>query len=120
LIAVLLLLASTNPPQLVARDAVDLAEVNHFYDEHGCLVFDQQIFYDWTGHRYDVRAWRLIKSPSQIPQRDFAQGGYRTLWMDGERLREVRSSQIRETWTQHDPELAERDILAKEQRRELR
>jgi hypothetical protein len=57
----------------VLRDSVDLTEVNHFYDEHGRLVFDQIIFYDWSASdsRYNVRAWRLIKHPSQLPQRDW-------------------------------------------------
>jgi hypothetical protein len=35
------------PHDLVARDTVDLMEVNRFYDGNGQLVFAQQIFYDW-------------------------------------------------------------------------
>jgi len=110
------------PREDVARESVDLIELNHFYDEHGRLVFDQVIFYDWyaTESRYNVRAWRLVKNPSQLPQRDWAGGGYSAMWQDGEQIRHIRSNSIRETWTQYDPELVEREYLPKEKRKELR
>ncbi len=110
------------PQEDVARESVDLIELNHFYDEHGRLVFDQVIFYDWSAgdSRYHVRAWRLVKNPSQLPQRDWAGGGYSAMWQDGEQIRNIRSKSIRETWTQHDPELVEREYLPKEKRKELR
>lgn len=110
------------PQEDVSREAVDLIELNHFYDEHGRLVFDQVIFYDWSASdsRYNVRAWRLVKNPAQLPQRDWASGGYSALWQDGEQLRHIRSRSIRETWTQYDPELVEREYLPKERRKELR
>jgi hypothetical protein len=105
----------------IARETVDLMEINHFYDEHGRLVFDQVIFYDWSKDdaRYMVRAWRLIKNPAQVPQRDWKDGGYLAVWQDGELIRQVRSQSFRETWTQYDPELVERDYLPKERRKEL-
>ena len=105
----------------VMRESVDLIEVNHFYDEHGRLVFDQVIFYDWDSQecRYQVKAWRLLKKPSQIPQRDWQVGGYTTTWHDGDILRQVRSKSFRESWTQYDPELYEREYLAKDKRKEL-
>lgn len=110
------------PREDVARESVDLIELNHFYDEHGRLVFDQVIFYDWAAgeSRYNVRAWRLVKNPSQLPQRDWASGGYSAMWQDGEQIRHIRSKSIRETWTQYDPELVEREFLPKEKRKELR
>ena len=37
----------------------------------------------------------------------------------GEVLRTVTAKSFRETWTQHDPELAERDYLPKERRRDF-
>jgi len=116
-----LLLLSVIPHDDVARESVDLMELNHFYDEHGRLVFDQVIFYDWSNDdaRYQVRAWRLVKNPAQIPQRDWKNGGYYALWQDGEQMRHVRSKSDRETWTQYDPELVEREYLPKEQRKEL-
>jgi hypothetical protein len=110
------------PREDVAREAVDLIELNHFYDEHGRLVFDQVIFYDWslTDARYNVRAWRLVKNPAQLPSRDWTTGGYSAMWQDGEQLRHVQSKSFRETWTQYDPELVEREYLPKEKRKELR
>jgi hypothetical protein len=111
-----------NPTEDVAREKVDLMEVNHFYDEQGRLVFDQVIFYDWSPDhsRYMVRAWRLVKNPSQLPERDWRDGGYLAVWQDGEILRRVRAQSMRESWTQYDPELAEREYLPKEKRKELR
>ncbi|WP_246120000.1 hypothetical protein [Blastopirellula retiformator] len=102
-------------------DRVDLVEINHYYDAQGRLVFDQVIFYEWSSKnaRFDVVAWRLLKTPAQVPTRDWKRGGYVTSWRDGEVLREVRSIQRRETWTQHDPELIERDYLPRELRRGL-
>lgn len=42
---VALLLLCISPPQPVGvRASVDLAELNHYYDENGRLVFDQVIF----------------------------------------------------------------------------
>jgi hypothetical protein len=109
------------PAQDVACDQVDLVEVNHFYDEHGKRVFDQVIFYDWSEStsRYQVRAWRLLKSPNQYPLRNWERGDWSAVWNDGEVLREVRAAAFRETWTQYDPELVERDYLPKDKRREL-
>jgi hypothetical protein len=115
------------PREDVARESVDLIELNHFYDEHGRLVFDQVIFYDWSSAdaRYNVRAWRLVKNPAQLPQRDWSRpaastGSYSAMWQDGEQLRHVQSQSFRETWTQYDPELVEREYLPKERRKELR
>jgi hypothetical protein len=109
------------PPREVARETVDLIEVNHFYDQEGRLVFDQVIFYDWSKDdaRYMVRAWRLVKEPSQVPKRDWQAGGYTTLWHDGDLLRRVDATSFRESWTQYDPELVEREYLPREYRREL-
>lgn len=106
----------------ICRDFVDLVELSHFYNENGDLVFDQHIFMDWNALAscYDVVAWRLVRSPSQVVARDWANGGYRVFWMDGECVRSVRAREYRETWEQHDPELAAREILPKENRRELK
>lgn len=122
MLGVLVSVVTLNPPENVVADRVDLIEINHFYDEHGRLVFDQIIFYDWSpaDSHYHVRAWRLLKSPAQLPARDWSQGDFSTVWHDGDVLRKVRSEAIRESWTQYDPELIEREFLPKDQRRELR
>lgn len=105
----------------VAFDTVDVIEINHFYDENGRHVFDQAIFYDWCGVecRHQVRAWRLVKTPNQIPALNHTRGLYEATWQDGDVLRKIHAGSVRETWTQYDPELVERTSLPREQRREL-
>lgn len=110
-----------NPTENIAEESVDLIEVNHFFDEHGRQVFDQTIFYDWcpVQGRYNVRAWRLFKSASQMPHRNWRTGSYDAVWHDGAVFRKVRAAAFRESWTQYDPELIERDYLPKDQRPDL-
>jgi hypothetical protein len=120
-IGLLACLCGSPPREDVASEQVDLVEVNHFYDDQGRHVFDQVIFYDWAeGHsRHMVRAWRLVKNPAQLPQRNWKDGSYTALWHDNEVLRKVQAKSMRESWTQYDPELAEREYLPKEKRKEL-
>ena len=117
----LLSTVGSNPIEDVPRDRIDLIEVNHFHDDQGRLVFDQVIFYEWSPEkgRHQVQAWRLLKSASQKPRRDYRTGDYVATWLDGETLGEVRAATMRETWTQYDPELVEREHLAKEKRKDL-
>lgn len=110
------LLFTVVPRDTVTRESVASIEVNSFYDDSGKLVFVQNIFRDEA----NVQAWRLVKDASQLPQRDWSTGDYSVLWFDGDRLREVRTRSVVESWTQHDRELAERERLPKEQRHELR
>ena len=118
----LLAVVCLQPMENVVLDEVALIEVNHCYDEHGHHVFDQLIFYDWTPQqsRYNVCAWRLLKSPSQLPRRNWQQNGFEVSWHDNGIFREVSAKAMRETWTQYDPELLERASLPREKRRELR
>jgi hypothetical protein len=121
-LGVLVAVCGITPQEDVSRDRVDLVEVNHFYDDVGRHVFDQVIFYDWSPGdcRHVVRAWRMVKKPHQLPQRNWTDDTYTATWNDGEVLREVRAATMRESWTQYDPELVEREYLPKEKRRELR
>ncbi|MGH9932122.1 MAG: hypothetical protein ACREA9_23210 [Pyrinomonadaceae bacterium] len=121
LAATLIAVAILPVPAPVVRESVDVIERNFFYDDHGKLIFEQAIFLDWNelAAREDVLAWRLIKHPSQIPLPD-GRGGYTSLWIDGELMREVYCRFTRETHYQYDPELAARELLPKELRRELR
>lgn len=120
-LALLLGVIALQPSKEIASDQVDLVEVNHFHDEQGRLVFDQVIYYDWSPvqSRYLVRAWRLLKTPAQLPQQEPNQRGFVAIWHDGDVLRRVHARVMRETWTQHDPELMAREYLPKEMRREL-
>lgn len=119
------LLLSIMPRDDALRDYVDLVEVAALYDDNGRLVFTQEIFWDWTptsvnSGRYSVVDWRLIKSDSQIPVRDFVNDCYRVSWLDGEHYRVVLAKHYRETWEQIDVEVLEREIMPKEKRRGLR
>lgn len=109
------------PQEDVAIETVDLIEVNHFFDEEGRPVFDQCLFYDWSpeASRFMVRAWRLVRHPSQLPRRDWARDAHVAVWQDGPVLRKVRALSVRETFTKYDPELIEREFLPKERRRDL-
>ncbi len=124
LVSVLVLLSSSivsTTDRSVVKDVVDLVEVNHYHDARGEHVFDQLIFYDWSSQkrRFQVRAWRLIKTESQLPRRDYRQGIWLVRWHDDGVLREVTAASRRETWTQYDPELIERENLPQDQRLDL-
>lgn len=71
-------------------------------------------------HDFEVVAWRLLKHSNQLPQSDWKRGGFVATWQDGDVLRSVRSPLYRESWTQYDPELLEREYLSKHDRRGLR
>jgi hypothetical protein len=111
----------SSPHEVVLKDSVDLVEVNHYHDARGQHVFDQLIFYDWSSQkrRFQVRAWRLMKSDNQLPRRDHRSGTWLVRWHDDGAMREVTATSRRETWTQYDPELVERDNLPQEQRLDL-
>lgn len=122
---VTLLLCVIPPPPVALEDTADKVEVNHLYNEEGQLVFDQLIWYDWSpkDRRDQVRAWRLVKVPEILPRRQWGSNLHLSHWMDGEILRKVYARSTTETWTQigvdGDPELAEREYLPKEERKEL-
>ncbi len=108
--------ASGGPASLAER--VDLIELNHFVDENGREVFQQLIFYDWSKQerRFHVRAWRLIKGPEQLPVRRWNPTLYECVWHDGGVRKMVTASSMRETWSQEDPERANRRFLAEDRR----
>jgi hypothetical protein len=124
-LAVCLAVCGGNPAATVSTERVDLMEVNHFHDDQGRPVFDQIIFYDWssTDHRYQIRDWRLLKNANQVPLRRTSDGEYVAVWTDFKNrdvLRTTQAKLVRETWTQYDPELIEREYLPEGKRRKLR
>ncbi len=125
-LALLLLSAVGTPPDVLAEHC-DLIELNHFHDDAGRLIFDQVIFYDWDPRdcRFVVRDWRMMASgAASAPRwrlgRDHGRDAWTASASDGQALRRVTARCFRESWTQHDPELAEQEILPKERRRGLR
>ena len=124
-IAVCLVTFGLNPSSELPDEKVDLVELNHFHDDQGRPVFDQIIFYDWSPAegRYQVRDWRLLKSSDQIPLHSSRDREFVAVWNDfkaHDALRSTKAKMVRETWTQYDPELVEREFLAENKRRKLR
>jgi hypothetical protein len=117
---IVLLICGLVPHSLVAVDRCDVIHTSHFYDEKGSLVFDQLIFWVWRDGDicdYRVLGWRLLKTKTQIPIS--WHGKPACLWFDGETLRLIIGSRIRETWDQSDPEVVDRDLQPVHQRRGL-
>lgn len=120
MIALLLLsIVPYQSPAVVSR-TVDVVELNSFYDDNGRLVFDQNIFKDWSPStvRHEIRAWRLVRLPSQVPVRT-TEGLWMTVWSENDKTYMIYARSLERTWTQHDPELIEREFLPKEKRKEL-
>lgn len=121
MIAVLLALSILPRESDVTTDRVEVVELNHFYDENGRLVFDQLIFWKWDHYtgRDQVVDWRLVKQPSHLPVKT-KDGLYTTIWSveygSYAGLHVVKADHYRETWTQWDVELIEREQIPKEHR----
>lgn len=124
----------------VEHDRVDRIEVNHVFDPvTGGVAFDQVIFWDDNREtaKPDVVAWRMLKNVRRCdcaaeakwryvapfigghatPKREG--NGYVSEWNDGSRFRRVTAPTFVETWTTHDRELVERDVLPESRRRGL-
>jgi len=120
-----LLVAAVLPGKIqsshTTRATVDLVELNHFIDDSGREVFQQVVFFDWSdqNRQFEVRAWRLIKDPIERPRRCFSPTGYLVSWQDKHVTREVWAKQMRETWSQQDPERVNRKLLPESQRKPL-
>ncbi len=104
IIAVLSIIPPTSSP----CETVDVIERNNFFDESGRHVFTQWILWEWKDSRHEIVAWRLHK-----PDFHFQERPPRLRWDEGE----VKAACWRETWTQYDPELYERDRNPKEYRK---
>ena len=115
--AILIFCLCIVPQSPVPCDRVSTLELNNFYDGEGKLIFIQLI--GWTEND-TVRFWRMAKGDQYIPKRDWGNGGYCVTFADGDELRTVVSNSFRETWSQDDPELANRVILPAEKRKPLR
>jgi hypothetical protein len=99
----------------IIREEVDLIEVNHFHDDLGRHVYDQVVFYSWSkaAGDYHVRSWCLLDDPSRWPRKNLKSGKYHVFWFDrDQRLqREILAKHYLETWTQVDPERANKRLL---------
>lgn len=101
-------------------ERVDLIELNHFYDDLGRHAYDQVIFYEWSPDycRFHVIAWCLVEDLSRMPVKVPGSGEYAVRWYDRDSKiqREVRSKTYRETWSQVDPERANKKLIEEKYR----
>jgi len=102
----------------VCTEEVDLIELNHFHDCLGRHVYDQVIFYEWSDElqRYHVRAWCLVEDREPVsrrPTRSYTDNRYHVRWYDRDQNlnRRISSQHYRESWTQVDPERANKKLL---------
>ena len=114
----LLILLSIVPSDGVLCDRCDLTEVNHYFDGEGRKVFVQVIWWDSTPHGYRVRDWRLVKYEGLLPRRTL-DGQWHSRWVEDGIVRDVASLTRDETFTQYDPEVADREVLPTDCRKKL-
>ena len=106
-----------------AEEYVDLIELNHFYDHQGRHVYDQVIFYEQSPEtgRFQVRAWCLIEDRDNLSRRPMKNVETQLVqvdWFDKDQrlVRKITSRSFRESWTQIDPERANKKILEERSR----
>jgi hypothetical protein len=111
------LVLSTATPEPVRVEAV---EINHYHDANGNPVFSQLILRRWlrlsTGSGHRVEDWRLIKSANPLTITS-KRGRKQIVFTDDGILRVIEVAKIRETWTQYDPEVVDREVYSQFQRR---
>jgi hypothetical protein len=91
-------------------------ELNHVYDGCGNHTLSQWIFWDWTGYRKQVADWCHAGST-----KSFRRGNSLLLFSHYKsRFIRVRCREITETWTQHDPEIEDREFFPEVMRRGIR
>ncbi len=106
------------------KERVDLIELNHFYDDLGRHAFDQVIFYEWSPdfRRFHVIAWSLVEGDLQrLPSRVPGSDDTRVQWFDRDARvnRQVQAKLYRETWSQQDPERANKRLIDEKYRLSL-
>lgn len=108
------------PTSGLYQDNIDLMEFNHYCNEKNEMVFTQIIFWRYLSNgKKEVIAWRLWKRDDR-PRKCYKTGCYYIIWHDDSKLRRVTSKHLIETWTQKDPEGANRSQLPEEERIGLR
>jgi hypothetical protein len=114
----------TVPHDDVLRDRACCLEVNVFHDSEAKPIFTQLLVWQFHNGQHRIIDWRLIRNRGEHNtnievRRDYATGDYVARWDEDSGSREVRAATYRETLTQHDPELVDRDQWPIERRRKL-
>lgn len=111
LLVVLSVVTSSCEPAIVEH--TDLVEVNHFHNIQGDPAFTQVIFYKWYEDRsaYHARAWVMYDKLSIY--------GRTVYFFDGKHHRRITASHFKESWSQTDPERADKEHVAETERIKL-
>lgn len=110
-----LLFALTYPTGYRQREHVDVLELNHVLNEKDEVRFTQVILWRWTpafpDSRHVVSEWFAIEEPNHLLY-DRWQGYPRLTWRDRRGKVYVATSRtFKETYTRHDPEMADREVF---------
>jgi hypothetical protein len=113
MVALLLALSTTAAIQAGKIARCDLVEINHYCPD-GSEQFVQAIAWDWSPQyrRYDVQQWVLVSNWRTVP------GGIVIIAANGDAIH-IRSSCLRETWTEKDPERENLKLFPMDQRRKV-
>lgn len=115
--AIAILLAMTLPHSDAAEYRCDVLEVNHVIDlscDPPRIGICQLIMRD----RAEIRDWRMIGKVG-YPSYDWERQCWRSSWVEGGRLIEVRADSMMETFSEEDRELVERAWLPDERRKRI-
>lgn len=104
------------PQETAYREEVSVIEWNCIYDYDGRETLSQLIFWERDN---SVRDWRGNRNYIQ-PRKDFATGDWVLIFVDGDKLREIRARSYRVTNTDYDPEQMDRQNVPEVRRRKLR
>lgn len=111
MLQILLLLSSlgaSDVPCGVEKFNISVAELNHYYDENGKIVFHQVIWMDWGNNGHHVQAWKWLKDVRMVQNWSY--------FFVGGKLVAIRANSRSTTWTQKDPEVSDRSIRPAHQR----
>jgi hypothetical protein len=108
LLVVLSVVTSSCEPAIVEH--TDMVEVNHFHNIQGDPAFTQVIFWKWYHDKaeYHVRSWTMHEKLSI--------SGKTVSFFDGQSHRKITSAHFKESWSQSDPERADKEHVAETER----
>lgn len=115
----LLLLITHDPYQPVQTHCVEVLELNVMHSrETGEPCLKQWICWNTNQTTGDIRVceWWLFKGERAVKQRD---GTWIVVVWVGHRMELVRAVSFKRSHTLHDPELVDREVVAKDQRERL-
>lgn len=112
LLAILLLVITSTP---TSYHRIEILELNHLYDHKAKHVLDQYIFWGYYPAKDAIHVldYRLVKSKKIVPN------GNVLILTDKIRVHKIYFKIFKETWTQTDPEVFDRQFVSIWKRKEL-